>query len=50
MWGIMKVDRAIIHIRFIRYNLRIGRRAFNSLLLKQYKDSLKLYVADCVQR
>ena len=45
----MELDRAIIHIRFIRYNLRIGRRAFNSLLLKQYKDSMKLYVADFIQ-
>lgn len=38
------VDRAVIHINFIRYRLRIGRKAFNSLMLKQYKSSLQLYV------
>ncbi|KAK8824475.1 hypothetical protein WA577_006872 [Blastocystis sp. JDR] len=42
-------NRAIIHINFIRYNLRIGRKAFNSLLLKQYKDSLKLYLSNIAQ-
>ncbi|KAK8804609.1 hypothetical protein WA538_004247 [Blastocystis sp. DL] len=42
-------NRAIIHIRFIRYRLKIGRKAFNSLMLKQYKSSLQLYLSTIAQ-
>lgn len=38
------LDRAIIHIRFISYRLKIGRKAFNTLMLKHHKQSLLLYV------
>ncbi|KAK8808189.1 hypothetical protein WA171_001411 [Blastocystis sp. BT1] len=38
-------NRAVIHISFIRYRLKIGRKAFNSLMLKQYKVSLQLYLS-----
>ena len=41
---LLSLDRAIIHIRFIRYRLKIGRKAFNTLMLKQHKQSLILYV------
>lgn len=40
------LDRAIIHIRFISYRLKIGRKAFNTLMLKHHKQSLLLYVCD----
>ena len=42
-------NRAVIHINFIRYRLRIGRKAFNSLMLKQYKPSLQLYLSTIAQ-